>query len=224
MVDGMDLWTMLAGKKTTMVQPHEALPGRTTPVLAMPFFHRVFGDPIDREVSGTEVAYFAMGCFWGAERIFWNTEGVRLTSVGYAGGFTPNPTYVEACSGRTGHTETVRVSYDPDVVSFAELVKIFFENHDPTQSMRQGNDVGTQYRSAIFTTTQDQLDQARALAEQWQPEFTRAGFGAITTQIEPAGPWYFAEAEHQQYLEDNPGGYCNHGPNGVSCQVGVLPN
>lgn len=193
------------------------LPGRQEPVLQMPFFHRIFGDPIDREIPGTEVAHLALGCFWGAEKLYWNTDGVRLTGVGYQGGTTPNPTYEEACSGRTGHAETVRVVFDPSVVSYEDLLRVFFENHDPTQGNRQGNDIGTQYRSAIFTMGDEQQAAAEKVRDQYQRAFTEAGFGQITTQIVPAPDWYWAEDYHQQYLEANPGGYCPIHATGVTC-------
>jgi peptide-methionine (S)-S-oxide reductase len=164
-----------------------------------------------------------MGCFWGAERLFWTIPGVYSTSVGYAGGVTPNPTYEETCTGRTGHTEAVQVVFDPSVVSYQQLLKVFWENHDPTQGMRQGNDIGTQYRSAIYATTDEQLAEAEASREAFEPVTEAAGYGEITTEIAKAGPFYYAEDYHQQYLSDakNPGGYCNHGPNGLSCPVGV---
>ena len=193
------------------------LPGRQEPVLQMPFFHRIFGDPIDREIPGTEVAHLALGCFWGAEKLYWNTDGVRLTGVGYQGGTTPNPTYEEACSGRTGHAETVRVVFDPSVVSYEDLLRVFFENHDPTQGNRQGNDIGTQYRSAIFTMGDEQQAAAERVRDQYQRAFTEAGFGQITTQIVPAPDWYWAEDYHQQYLEANPNGYCPIHATGVTC-------
>ncbi|GAA1370524.1 peptide-methionine (S)-S-oxide reductase MsrA [Luteococcus sanguinis] len=193
------------------------LPGRQEPVLQMPFFHRIFGDPIDREIPGTEVAHLALGCFWGAEKLYWNTDGVRLTGVGYQGGTTPNPTYEEACSGRTGHAETVRVVFDPSAVSYEDLLRVFFENHDPTQGNRQGNDIGTQYRSAIFTMGDEQQAAAERVRDQYQRAFTEAGFGQITTQIVPAPDWYWAEDYHQQYLEANPNGYCPIHATGVTC-------
>ena len=215
------MWRSMTGK-TTMITAEAALPGRDEPVLQQPFFHRVLGHRLDKEFPGAEVAYFAMGCFWGAERIFWKLDGVLLTSVGYMGGFTRNPTYEEVCTARTGHAETVRVVYDPKVISFTQLLQAFFENHDPTQGPRQGNDVGTQYRSAIYTTTAEQNSLAAAFIAEIQPRFTDKGFGPITTELGTAGEWYLAEDYHQQYLDRNPDGYCNHGPNGVSCQVGVL--
>ena len=174
--------------------------------------------------SGLETAIFAMGCFWGAERKFWQAgEGVYVTAVGYSGGFTPNPTYEEACSGRTGHAEAVLVVFDPNKISYDRLLQIFWENHDPTQGMRQGNDVGTQYRSAIYTTSDEQLAQASASRDALAPVVRAAGRGQITTEIAPAGPFYYAEEYHQQYLssQKNPNGYCNHGPNGMTCPIGV---
>ncbi|MGZ4437240.1 MAG: peptide-methionine (S)-S-oxide reductase MsrA, partial [Nocardioidaceae bacterium] len=161
------------------------------------------------------------GCFWGAERFFWKLPGVWTTAVGYQGGHTPNPTYEETCTGRTGHTEAVLVVYDPAVLSYERLLKTFWENHDPTQGMRQGNDVGTQYRSAVYTTSDEQLAVARASREAYQEALTRAGRGTISTEIVPAGPFYYAEGYHQQYLDKNPNGYCNHGFNGVSCPIGL---
>jgi peptide-methionine (S)-S-oxide reductase len=162
-----------------------------------------------------------MGCFWGAERLFWRLEGVYSTAVGYAGGITRNPTYEETCSGRTGHAEVVQVVYDPAKVSYDQLVKVFWENHDPTQGMRQGNDIGTQYRSAIYATTDEQLAQAVESRDMFAPVVKAAGLGEITTEITKAGPFYYAEGYHQQYLHKNPGGYCNIGPNGMSCPIGV---
>jgi peptide-methionine (S)-S-oxide reductase len=171
--------------------------------------------------AGLEVAVFGMGCFWGAERLFWKTPGVYSTSVGYAGGFTPNPSYEETCSGRTGHAEVVEVVYDPSKVSYEQLLKIFWENHDPTQGMRQGNDVGTQYRSAIYTTTAAQAATAETSRAAFEPVVKKNGYGEITTEIKPLGEYYYAEDYHQQYLYKNPGGYCGIGPNGMSCPVGV---
>ncbi|MGY4721524.1 peptide-methionine (S)-S-oxide reductase MsrA [Naumannella cuiyingiana] len=205
-----------------MVTADRALPGRDTPVLAPIPKHLAYGIPLDEVPEGSEVAYFGMGCFWGAERLYWLTDGVTNTGVGYQGGFTPNPTYEEVCSGRTGDAEVVKVAYDPNRVSFEELLKVFFENHNPTQGMRQGNDVGTQYRSLILTTTPEQFATAERVRDLYQQRFTDAGFGTITTEIVEASPFYWAEDYHQQYLIKNPGGYCNHGPNGVSCPVGVL--
>lgn len=215
------MWRFLTNK-TTMVTADDALPGREAPVLTSPFFHRVLGHRLDKTFEGAETVYFAMGCFWGAERIFWQLDGVLLTSVGYMGGFTPNPTYEEVCSAQTGHAETVQVVYDPGTITFTQLLQAFFENHDPTQGPRQGNDVGTQYRSAIYTTSAEQNSTAAAFIAEVQPRFTERGFGPITTELGTAGAYYLAEDYHQQYLDENPGGYCNHGPNGVSCQVGVI--
>lgn len=200
-----------------------ALPGRDTemPVAAT---HTVLGTPLRGPwPAGLEVAYFGMGCFWGAERIFWRIPGVHSTAVGYQGGITANPTYEETCSGRTGHTEAVQVVYDPAKVSYEVLLKAFWENHDPTQGMRQGNDVGTQYRSTIYTTTPGQAAAAAASREAFAPVVRAAGKGEITTEIAAAGPFYYAEDYHQQYLSDvkNPYGYCNHGPNGMTCPIGV---
>jgi peptide-methionine (S)-S-oxide reductase len=214
---------MLFGRKNEMSTPQNALAGRSTP-LRVAERHAVLDAPLAGPwPEGLEVAVFGMGCFWGAERIFWRTPGVYSTSVGYAGGHTANPTYEEVCSGRTAHTEVVQVVYDPAKVSYESLLRIFWENHDPTQGMRQGNDVGTQYRSAIYTTTPAQLKQAEASREAFQPVVRESGYGQITTEIAPLGEYYFAEDYHQQYLAPtkNPNGYCNHGPNGLSCPVGV---
>ena len=184
----------------------------------MPFFHRVFGDPIDREFADAEVAYLALGCFWGAEKLFWNTPGVRLTSVGYMGGETPNPTYREVCSGKTGHAEAVRVVFDPATLSYADVLAVFFENHNPTQGDRQGNDVGSQYRSAIYVTSPEQRATAEAVRDGYQPRLTAAGYGTITTEIADAGAYYLAEDYHQQYLDANPHGYCPIHATGVTCR------
>jgi peptide-methionine (S)-S-oxide reductase len=162
-----------------------------------------------------------MGCFWGAERVYWQAPGVFTTAVGYAGGFTPNPTYEEVCSGRTGHTEAVLVVFDPEVTSLDAMLKLFWESHDPTQGMRQGNDVGTQYRSALYTTSSEQADAAHRSQEAFQRVLDASGFGPITTEVAPAGPFYYAEEYHQQYLAKNPGGYCGLGGTGLSCPVGV---
>jgi peptide-methionine (S)-S-oxide reductase len=210
-------------KKLDLPTRDEALAGRATemPVAAK---HIVLGTPLKGPwPAGYETAVFGMGCFWGAERIFWQIPGVYSTSVGYAGGFTPNPTYEETCTGRTGHTEAVQVVYDPAKVSYETLLKAFWENHDPTQGMRQGNDVGTQYRSAIYTTTDAQLKTAEASREAFAPVVRKAGRGEITTEIRPLETYYFAEDYHQQYLssDKNPNGYCNHGPNGMTCPIGV---
>ena len=173
--------------------------------------------------EGIEVAHFALGCFWGAERLFWELDGVHTTAVGYMNGTTPDPTYEEVCTGRTGHAEAVLVAFDPERVSYADLLRVFFEEHDPTQGMRQGNDIGTQYRSAIYTTTPEQKARALESRDLFAPVVREAGLGEITTEITEAGEYYYAEDYHQQYLSDakNPGGYCNHGPNGMSCPIGV---
>jgi peptide-methionine (S)-S-oxide reductase len=198
-----------------------ALPGNDTEMW-IPDRHAVLGTPLRGPwPANLQVAVFGMGCFWGAERLFWRLEGVYSTAVGYAGGITRNPTYEETCSGRTGHAEVVQVVYDPAKVSYDQLVKVFWENHDPTQGMRQGNDIGTQYRSAIYATTDEQLAQAVESRDMFAPVVKAAGLGEITTEITKAGPFYYAEGYHQQYLHKNPGGYCNIGPNGMSCPIGV---
>jgi peptide-methionine (S)-S-oxide reductase len=207
--------------KSTLIEPDKALPGRRSTILVNPTFHDIFGIPVQKVPENSEVAYFALGCFWGAEKLFWKTPGVTNTAVGYAGGFTPNPTYEEVCSARTGHTEIVKVCYDPAKTSYEKLLKAFFENHDPTQGMRQGNDVGTQYRSAIYWQTEAQRDAALASLETYQAELSAAGYGEISTEIAKAGPFYYAEDYHQQYLAKNPGGYCGLGGTGVSCPVGL---
>jgi len=205
-----------------MVTPEDALRGRDEAML-ITAPHLVLGTKLTPPFpEGLERAIFGMGCFWGAERKFWTLPGVYTTAVGYAGGTTPNPTYHEVCSGRTGHTEAVLVVYDPTIVSYEQLVSTFFENHDPTQGMRQGNDVGTQYRSAIYTTSPEQVTEAAAVAAQFGDSLRTAGYGAITTEIAPAGEFYYAEPYHQQYLEANPGGYCGLGGTGVSCPVGLV--
>jgi peptide-methionine (S)-S-oxide reductase len=207
--------------KTRLPTPEEALPGRDRP-LPVPDRHAVLGTPLSPPYpDGTAVAEFALGCFWGAERKFWQTPGVVSTAVGYEGGLTPNPTYEEVCSGQTGHTEAVRVVYDPARVSYEDLLKVFWEAHDPTEGMRQGNDVGTQYRSAIFVRNEEERRAAEASRDVYQQALARAGHGEITTEIVPAGEFYFAEAYHQQYLEKNPGGYCGLGGTGVACPVGL---
>ena len=214
------LW--LFGKhKTELPKPEEALPGRTEQ-MPVPERHLVLGTPLEPPYSeGTEVAEFALGCFWGAERKFWETEGVVSTSVGYEGGYTPNPTYEEVCSGRTGHAETVRVVYDPRRVSYEQLLKLFWESHDPTQGMRQGNDVGTQYRSGIYVHGDAQRAAAQASRDAYAARLAAAGYGAITTEIVDAPEFYYAEDYHQQYLAKNPHGYCGLGGTGVSCPIGV---
>ena len=205
-----------------MVTTDRALAGRSA-AMPVPERHRVLGTALVPPFpEGLETAVFAMGCFWGAERTFWRTNGVYTTAVGYAGGVTPNPIYHEVCSGRTGHTEAVLVVFDPKVVSYETLLKVFFESHNPTQGMRQGNDVGTQYRSAIYTTTPDQLVEANDALARFQTALTDAGYGSISTEVAPAGPFFYAEGYHQQYLDANPGGYCGLGGTGVSCPVGVV--
>ena len=199
-----------------------ALPDRAERPFPVPATHAVLGNPIEGTYpENLEVAYFAMGCFWGAERMFWQTPGVWSTAVGYQGGLSAHPTYEEVCSGRTGHTEAVQVVYDPAKVSYEQLLKVFWEGHDPTQGFRQGNDVGTQYRSAIYTTSEAQLEAATATRESFGPRLAQRGFTEITTEILPAGPFYFAEDYHQQYLYKVPNGYCGIGGTGVSCPVGV---
>lgn len=213
----------LRHKKLELPTPDQAPAGRlmATPVADK---HTVLGTPLTGPwPAGLEVAVFGMGCFWGAEKIFWQLPGVYSTSVGYAGGFTRNPTYEQTCSGSTGHAEVVQVVYDPSKIAYEDLLKAFWENHDPTQGMRQGNDVGTQYRSTIYTTTEDQARVAKASLDAFQPVVTAARRGQITTEIKPLTEYYYAEDYHQQYLSDakNPYGYCNHGPNGMTCPVGV---
>jgi peptide-methionine (S)-S-oxide reductase len=200
----------------------DALPGRDSP---MPVVepHVVLGTPIVPPFpDGTERAVFGMGCFWGAERLFWQLPGVYTTAVGYSGGITPNPTYEEACSGRTGHTEAVLIVFHPEQISYDELLKVFWEGHDPTQGMRQGNDVGTQYRSAIYWTSDEQRAAAEASRDRYAAALKQAGHGAITTEIAGAGAFYYAERYHQQYLARNPNGYCGIGGTGVSCPVGLV--
>lgn len=212
---------MVLVQKLELPRPGEALPGRSTPIPTSRN-HFVSGRTIHGPFpQGLNLAYFGMGCFWGAERKFWGTEGVWTTAVGYAGGETPNPTYQETCTGRTGHTEIVLVVYDPARVSYDELLKVFWENHDPTQGMRQGGDIGTQYRSAIYADNDAQLSAAGASRDRYQAALSRAGRGTITTEIRPAPVFYYAEDYHQQYLAKNPGGYCGLGGTGVSCPVGV---
>jgi peptide-methionine (S)-S-oxide reductase len=204
-----------------MVTPEGALPGRDHPIVT-PGRHRVLGTPMAPPFpEGLEQATFGMGCFWGAERKFWNVDGVHTTAVGYSGGFTPNPAYEEVCSGRTGHAEVVLVVFDPRKVSYDELLRIFFESHDPTQLMRQGNDVGTQYRSLIEVHGEQQRSAARAALASYQEALSRSGYGEIATEIADAGPFYYAEGYHQQYLDANPMGYCGLGGTGVSCPAGI---
>jgi peptide-methionine (S)-S-oxide reductase len=209
------------GQKTTMVEPQRALPGRERE-MPVPERHAVLGTPLKPPFpEGLEQWIVGMGCFWGAERIFWQAPGVYTTAVGYAGGFTPNPTYEEVCSGRTGHAEVVLVVFDPAQTSYGEMLRLFWENHDPTQGMRQGNDIGTQYRSLVLWTTEAQRAEAEASKVAYGERLRAAGHPEITTDIERAGPFYYAEDYHQQYLHKNPFGYCGLGGTGVSCPVGV---
>jgi peptide-methionine (S)-S-oxide reductase len=217
-------FSMFGSRKTQMITAADALPGRDT-AMPVPERHEVLGTSLRPPYpAGTQVAEFALGCFWGEEKTFWQVPGVVSTSVGYEGGFTPNPTYEEVCSGRTGHAETVRVVYDPARVSYPELLRVFWESHDPTQGMRQGNDIGSQYRSAIFYHTPEQRAQAEESLASFQKRLSEAGYGEITTEIVPAGEFYFAEDYHQQYLSDakSPYGYCPDHGTGVSCPVGVV--
>jgi len=210
--------------KTRMITAEEALPGRSQP-MPVPDRHEVLGTALRPPYpAGTEVAEFALGCFWGAERQYWQLPGVVSTSVGYEGGFTPNPSYEEVCSGRTGHAEAVRVVFDPAVISYSDLLRVFWESHNPTQGMRQGNDIGSQYRSAIFWHSPQQQAAAEQSAVAYQQRLTDAGYGAITTEIRPASEFYFAEDYHQQYLSSNknPNGYCPDHGTGVSCPIGVV--
>jgi peptide-methionine (S)-S-oxide reductase len=207
--------------KSAMPDPKSALPGRASPIHTAQT-HYVSGAPLKGPYpQGSEIAMFGLGCFWGAEKAFWQLPGVLVTAVGYAGGYTPNPTYEEVCSGQTGHNEVVRVVFDPKRISYETLLKTFWEGHDPTQGMRQGNDTGTQYRSGIYTYSEDQAREANASKEAYQSELSARGYGAITTEIAPAGEFYFAEDYHQQYLAKNPRGYCGHGGTGVSCPIGL---
>jgi peptide-methionine (S)-S-oxide reductase len=207
--------------KLRMPTADEALPGRTEK-MPIPSSHEVLGTPLDAAPpAGMQEAVFGLGCFWGAERKFWKVPGVWSTAVGYAGGITPNPTYREVCSGQTGHTEVVRVIFDPKKVRYDELLRVFWENHDPTQGMRQGNDVGTQYRSAIYAYGDEQLRAAEASRAAYAEELRKAGHGAISTEIRLAPAFYYAEDYHQQYLHKNPDGYCGLGGTGVSCPIGL---
>lgn len=208
-------------KPTAIPSASEALPGRAA---EMPVAHTHFvnGQPLKGPyLEGAETIYFGLGCFWGAERLFWQLPGVVVTAVGYQGGTTPNPTYEEVCSGHTGHTEAVKVVYDPDRISLEALLKTFWEEHDPTQGMRQGNDVGTQYRSAIYTTTPEQAETVARSRAAYQGALSAKGRGTITTELAPAGMFYFAETYHQQYLAKNPNGYCGLAGTGVSCPIGL---
>jgi peptide-methionine (S)-S-oxide reductase len=211
----------LFGKPAHMVAANDALPGRGEPI-EVPDRHEVLGTPLTAPFpDGFEQLIVGMGCFWGAERVFWRAPGIYTTAVGYAGGFTPNPTYREVCSGETGHTEAVLAVFDPQQTSYEAMLRLFWENHDPTQGLRQGNDAGTQYRSAIYWTTDAQREAAEASRAMYKEELTRAGYGEITTEIAEAGPFYYAEDYHQQYLAKNPNGYCGLGGTGVSCPVGL---
>ena len=209
------------GSKSRMPEPGDALPGRDT-ALATAETHFINGAPLKPPYpDGSDIAEFALGCFWGEEKLFWQQPGVIVTAVGYEGGLSPNPTYEEVCTGKTGHAETVRVVFDPAQVSYEQLLKLFWEAHDPTQSMRQGADVGTQYRSAIFTRTDAQAAAATASRDLYQAELSKAGYGEIVTEIRPASDFYFAEDYHQQYLAKVPNGYCPDHSTGVSCPVGL---
>jgi len=211
----------LFGDKSQMVEPGDALPGRSE-TMPVPARHDVLRTPIVPPFpDGYETAIVGMGCFWGAERVFWKAPGVYTTAVGYAGGYTPNPTYEEVCSGRTGHSEVVLVVFDPKQTTYEEILRLFWENHDPTQGMRQGNDVGTQYRSLIVATTPEQREQAEQSREMFQQALSTAGHGEITTQIVEGGDFFYAEPYHQQYLAKNPNGYCGLGGTGVSCPIGL---
>jgi peptide-methionine (S)-S-oxide reductase len=216
--------SIFGAHKTRMITAEDALPGRTTQ-LPVPERHEVLGTPLRPPYpAGTQVAEFALGCFWGAEKTYWQTPGVVSTSVGYEGGFTPNPSYEEVCSGRTGHAEAVRVVFDPAKVSYPQLLTIFWESHNPTQGLRQGNDMGSQYRSAIFYQSPEQQAEAQASLAAYQERLTEAGYGEITTEVVPASAFYFAEGYHQQYLSEgkNPNGYCPDHGTGVSCPIGVV--
>ncbi len=212
----------LYGKKLTIPSPQDALPGRQTPMAVNAEHHALDGSRFVAPFpEGTQTAYFGMGCFWGAERKFWQTEGVYTTAVGYGAGHTPNPTYQEVCTGQTGHNEVVLVVFNPDQISYEALLKVFWENHDPTQGMRQGNDVGTQYRSGIYTTSAEQKATAEASRKAYQDKLVAAGHDPITTEILDAPTFYYAEEYHQQYLSKNPNGYCGLGGTGVSCPIGL---
>jgi peptide-methionine (S)-S-oxide reductase len=213
---------LFAHRKSEMVTGEDALPGRTDQTMPVPEEHFINHHPLTPPwPTGYQSAVFALGCFWGAERVFWQTPGVWTTAVGYAGGFTPNPTYEEVCSGRTGHAEAVLVVFDPEQVSYDQLLKVFWEAHDPTQGMRQGNDMGTQYRSAIYYADEAQRDAAEASKSMFAERLKEAGYDDITTEIVPAGAFYYAEPYHQQYLGKNPNGYCGLGGTGVSCPIGL---
>jgi peptide-methionine (S)-S-oxide reductase len=214
------LLTFLNPAKTEIPAAADALPGRDAPPFPVADRHAVLGNSLQPPFpDGIEVAYFALGCFWGAERLFWQLDGIYTTAVGYMNGHTPNPTYEEVCSGRTGHAEAVLVAFDPAKISYAELLKTFFEEHDPTQGMRQGNDLGTQYRSGIYYASEAQKEVAEAALRSYDESLRAAGHDAVTTEIETAGPFYYAEEYHQQYLHKVPGGYCGLAGTGVACQV-----
>jgi peptide-methionine (S)-S-oxide reductase len=214
------LMMMLNSDKTQMVSAEDALPGRSEPSFQVPETHAVLGTPLKPPFpEGIEIAYFALGCFWGAERLFWELDGAYSTAVGYQNGITPNPTYEETVTGKTGHAETVMVAYDPTKVSYEDLLKVFFEEHDPTQGMRQGNDVGTTYRSGIFTTSDAQVETAERVRDAYDADLRSAGKEPVTTEIEPAGPFYYAEDYHQQYLQKVPNGYCGLKGTGVVCTI-----
>ncbi len=214
-------WVM-GMKQTEMVRPEDALPGRTDQTMPVPDEHFVLGTPlVGPWPAGHEIAVFGMGCFWGAERLFWQMKGVYSTAVGYSGGFTPNCTYEENCTGLTGHAEVLFVIFDPNAVSYEQLLKVFWENHDPTQGNRQGNDIGSQYRSAIYTSSPEQMTAALASRDAFQERLAAAGYGRITTEIAELGAWYYAEPYHQQYLAKIPNGYCGIGGTGVSCPIGT---
>ncbi|MCO5315159.1 MAG: peptide-methionine (S)-S-oxide reductase MsrA [Solirubrobacterales bacterium] len=212
---------MLFGRHdSTMPEPGRVLPGRRDRPFPVPENHAVLGHPLEGPFpAGIDTAYFALGCFWGAERLFWRMDGIWTTAVGYQNGSTPNPTYEEVCSGRTGHAESVLVGFDPEVTPYATLLEVFFTEHDPTQGMRQGNDVGTQYRSGIFTVDGSQAEAARRARDGYAEALAERGLGPITTAIEPAGPFYYAEEQHQQYLHKVPNGYCGLAGTGVACRL-----
>jgi peptide-methionine (S)-S-oxide reductase len=214
---------MFGRKAPEMISPEQALVGRTDQTMPVPEAHYVNGASLTGPwADHMDTLVVGMGCFWGAERIFWQTPGVHSTTVGYAGGYTPNPSYEEVCSGFTGHTEVLMAVFDTTVTSLEEMLRVFWENHDPTQGMRQGNDMGTQYRSAIYHTSETQRAAAEATRDAFQPKLTAAGYGTITTEIAPLTHYYFAEPYHQQYLGKNPNGYCGIGGTGVSCPIGVV--
>ena len=212
---------LFSRKSLDLPSTDTAMPGRRT-ALPTADTHFVNGRPLNRDIpDGMQTVQFGMGCFWGAERIFWQLDGVWVTSVGYAGGITPNPTYQETCTGQTGHTEIVRVVFDPSKIAFEALLKTFWENHDPTQGMRQGNDRGSQYRSAVYTTTEAQMETVQASKAAYQANLNKGGYGTVTTEIAPLGDSYFAEDYHQQYLAKNPQGYCGIAGTGVTCPIGL---